>query len=323
MATERELSDFLASVEKRAFKRSVYHVRDEEAALDIVQDSMMKLAEHYGDKPANELPMLFQRILSNCTLDWFRRQKTRNALFSNLSDFESASDEGDFDLLETYSSPEQSQQVESAEDATRRAQVLRQIEGEIMELPARQRLSDALLGGHGRGRNRRGHGLLGRQCQDPLLPGRRSPQQGTEGKGNSTMTTTDPLRASAADQFGRAVAMRLAAGADELPYEVRERLRAARARALAARKLPEATPVIVGRGGAATLAGERSWFNRLASVLPLLVLAAGLVLIYNFQSDRRATELAEVDAALLTDELPPAAYADPGFLQFLKTGGGD
>ena len=103
MATEQELSDFLKSVEKRAFKRSVYHVRDEEAALDIVQDSMMKLAEHYGDKPPNELPMLFQRILSNCTLDWFRRQKTRNALFSNLSDFESASDDGDFDLLETFS----------------------------------------------------------------------------------------------------------------------------------------------------------------------------------------------------------------------------
>ena len=139
MATERELSDFLKSVEKRAFKRSVYHVRDDEAALDIVQEAMMKLAEHYGDKPTAELPMLFQRILSNCTLDWFRRQKTRNALFSNLSDFESASDEGDFDLLETYVSPEHSQQVESAEDATRRAQILREIEGEIQELPARQR----------------------------------------------------------------------------------------------------------------------------------------------------------------------------------------
>jgi len=139
LATERELSDFLKSVEKRAFKRSVYHVRDEEAALDIVQDSMMKLAEHYGDKPLNELPMLFQRILSNCTLDWFRRQKTRNALFSNLSDFESAGDEGDFDLLETYSAIENSQQVESAEDATRRAQILREIESEIKELPARQR----------------------------------------------------------------------------------------------------------------------------------------------------------------------------------------
>ena len=76
LATERELSLFLQSVEKRAFKRSLYHVRDEEAALDIVQDSMMKLAEHYGDKQASELPMLFHRILSNTTLDWFRRNKT-------------------------------------------------------------------------------------------------------------------------------------------------------------------------------------------------------------------------------------------------------
>ncbi|MBI5276974.1 MAG: RNA polymerase sigma factor [Burkholderiales bacterium] len=140
MATERELSDFLQSVEKRAFKRTVYHVRDEDSALDIVQDSMMKLAIHYGDKPPEELPMLFQRILSNCTLDWFRRQKTRNALFSNLSDFESASEDGgDFDLLETYASSDPSQQVESAEDATRRAQILREIEAQIQELPPRQR----------------------------------------------------------------------------------------------------------------------------------------------------------------------------------------
>ena len=139
MATERELSDFLQSVERRAFKRTLYHVRDDEAALDIVQDSMMKLAEHYGDKPAGELPMLFQRILSNSTLDWFRRQKTRNALFSNLSDFEAAGEDGEFDLLETYAAADPSQQVESAEDATRRAQVLREIEAEIQALPARQR----------------------------------------------------------------------------------------------------------------------------------------------------------------------------------------
>jgi RNA polymerase sigma-70 factor, ECF subfamily len=139
LATERELSDFLKSVERRAFKRSIYHVRDEEAALDIVQDSMMKLAEHYGDKPLAELPMLFQRILSNCTLDWFRRQKTRNALFSNMSDFESASDDGDFDLLENLSPVQGSQETESAEDTTRRGQVLREIETQIEELPARQR----------------------------------------------------------------------------------------------------------------------------------------------------------------------------------------
>ncbi len=139
MATERELSDFLKSVEKRAFKRSIFHVRDEEAALDIVQDSMMKLAEHYGDKPIAELPMLFQRILSNTTLDWFRRQKTRRALFSNMSDFEGPDDEGgDFDLLETYNA-QNGVAEQSAEDHTTRVQTLALIEKEIQELPARQR----------------------------------------------------------------------------------------------------------------------------------------------------------------------------------------
>ena len=139
MATEQELSDFLKSVEKRAFKRSLYHVRNEESALDIVQDSMMKLAEHYGDKPPAELPMLFQRILSNCTLDWFRRNKTRNALFSNLSDFESPGDEGEFDLLETLAGADDSQMGESAQDQTQRAQTLHAIEFEIQQLPGRQR----------------------------------------------------------------------------------------------------------------------------------------------------------------------------------------
>jgi RNA polymerase sigma-70 factor (ECF subfamily) len=138
LASEHELSEFLKSVEKRAFKRSVYHVRREEVALDIVQDSMMKLAEHYGHKPVEELPMLFQRILSNCTLDWFRRQKTQNALFSNMSDFESL-DDGDFDLLETLHAASNSEQNDSAETLTQRAQTLREIEIEIQQLPARQR----------------------------------------------------------------------------------------------------------------------------------------------------------------------------------------
>lgn len=139
LATEQELSDFLKSVEGRAFKRSVYHVRNEQAALDIVQDSMMKLAEHYGHKPVNELPMLFQRILSNCTLDWFRRQKTYNALFSTMGDFESSNEDGDFDLLETLHSESVPEQNESSETQLERAQTLRAIETEILELPTRQR----------------------------------------------------------------------------------------------------------------------------------------------------------------------------------------
>jgi RNA polymerase sigma-70 factor (ECF subfamily) len=135
LATEQELSGFLRSVEKRAFKRAVYQVRDEDAALDIVQDSMIKLAERYGDKPPAELPLLFQRILSTTTLDWFRRQKTRNALFSSMSDYESPNG-GDFDLLDALTDGEQ---IESAEDTTRRAEILREIELQIQDLPARQR----------------------------------------------------------------------------------------------------------------------------------------------------------------------------------------
>ncbi|MBN9330428.1 MAG: RNA polymerase sigma factor [Comamonas sp. SCN 67-35] len=142
MATEQELSDFLKGVERRAFKRTVYHVRNEEAALDIVQDSMLKLSVHYGDKPPGELPMLFQRILTNCTLDWFRRQKTRNALFTNMSDFEGPSDDGqDFDPLETWLAPGQSESEtgQSAEDAVKRRQTFEAIEAAIEQLPARQR----------------------------------------------------------------------------------------------------------------------------------------------------------------------------------------
>ncbi len=139
LASESELTEFLKSVEKRAFKRSVYHVRNEESALDIVQDSMMKLSEHYGHKPIEELPMLFQRILSNCTLDWFRRQKVQNALFSNMSDFESANEDDDFNLLEALDASSGSDLGESAEIITDRAQTLRGIEAEIQQLPGRQR----------------------------------------------------------------------------------------------------------------------------------------------------------------------------------------
>lgn len=139
MASEKELSDFLKSIEKRAFKRAVYAVRDEDAALDIVQDSMIRLAEKYFDRPAAELPLLFQRILSNATMDWFRRQKVRNAVVRNFSDFESPDADGDFDILETLEALDDSRASESAADSVSRAQILLAIDGEVAQLPARQR----------------------------------------------------------------------------------------------------------------------------------------------------------------------------------------
>ncbi len=80
LASRNELSTFLAGVERRAFKQAVFAVRDEDAALDIVQDAMLRLAEKYGANPADELPMLFQRILQNAIRDCFRRQKVRSTV---------------------------------------------------------------------------------------------------------------------------------------------------------------------------------------------------------------------------------------------------
>jgi RNA polymerase sigma-70 factor (ECF subfamily) len=140
LATDKELSDFLKSVEKRAFKRTAYTVRNDDAALDIVQDAMIRLAEKYVDRPPAELPLIFQRILSNATMDWFRRQKVRNALFVNLGDFEGADDDGgDFDLLELLDTSGARTSTENAADSVGRMQTLRLIDAHVSLLPTRQR----------------------------------------------------------------------------------------------------------------------------------------------------------------------------------------
>ena len=95
LASEGELREFLAGVERRAFKQALFAVRDEEAALDIVQDAMLKLAEKYGDKPAGELPMLFQRILQNTIRDHFRRSKVRSLWTTLLSSLSPAHEDPD------------------------------------------------------------------------------------------------------------------------------------------------------------------------------------------------------------------------------------
>ena len=139
MATDKELSDFLASVEKRAFKQAAYAVRRDESALDIVQDAMIKLAEKYGDRPVSELPMLFQRILQNTISDFFRREKVRNTWVSLFSSISMNQDGDDFDVLEVYQGDENREIVESSADKLERAEILTIIEEEIEKLPVRQR----------------------------------------------------------------------------------------------------------------------------------------------------------------------------------------
>ncbi|KQP14920.1 DUF3619 family protein [Pseudorhodoferax sp. Leaf267] len=130
------------------------------------------------------------------------------------------------------------------------------------------------------------------------------------------------------DQIGRRIATRLSAANAEIEHDILERLRVARQQAVAQRKIAStvvASGVAMSSGGAAALhfhdAERPGLWSRVAAALPLLALVAGLLAIYVTQNDNRADEVAEIDAALLTDDLPPAAYADQGFMQFLKHDG--
>jgi RNA polymerase sigma-70 factor, ECF subfamily len=137
MASSQELSDFLREVERRAFKQTVYAVRDEHAALDIVQDAMLKLAEKYADKPATEYPMLFQRILQNTMRDFWRRQKVRSLWTTLLSSFGAGKDgEEDHDPLDTIDVEDE---ADNPVVQLERSQTMAVIEKAIEKLPARQR----------------------------------------------------------------------------------------------------------------------------------------------------------------------------------------
>lgn len=139
MATRQELSDFLTQVERRAFKQTAYAVRDEHAALDIVQDAMMKLSVKYAVRPSSEFPMLFQRILQNAIRDFWRRQKVRNIWTSLLSSFSITGEDGeDSDPLEAITSSNHDGRNEPEVQLEQR-QTMALIEDALTKLPARQR----------------------------------------------------------------------------------------------------------------------------------------------------------------------------------------
>ncbi len=140
LATPKEIAGFLAAVERRAFKQAMFATRDDDAALDIVQDAMLKLAEKYSAKPAEELPMLFARILQNTIYDHFRRQKVRNTWTTLLSAFGKGDDKDDeFDLLENLPAKSASSLAADPAGQFEQVQVVGMIEMALKRLPARQR----------------------------------------------------------------------------------------------------------------------------------------------------------------------------------------
>jgi hypothetical protein len=118
----------------------------------------------------------------------------------------------------------------------------------------------------------------------------------------------------------------LSDGVRTLPHDITERLRFSREQALAkAREMRLAPQAVPGRpawmnsAGTLVLGGPLPGWHRALSVLPLLMLLAGMFLIDHWATREQVLAVADVDAVLLADDLPPAAYQDPGFIDFLRT----
>jgi RNA polymerase sigma-70 factor (ECF subfamily) len=118
----------------------MFATRDEDAALDIVQDAMLKLTEKYAGKPAEELPMLFSRILQNTIHDHFRRQKVRNTWTTLLSAFGKGDEKDEeFDPLETLQAKSDATGADDPARQVEQVQVVALVEQALSRLPARQR----------------------------------------------------------------------------------------------------------------------------------------------------------------------------------------
>lgn len=139
LATQQELSNFLAEAERRAYKQALFAVRDEHSALDIVQDAMFKLVEKYAAKPTAELPLLFQRILQNTIRDHYRRQKVRSLWTTLFSSLNPGPEGEDSDPLETLQVSGGSNWANGPAEQLERSQVIAFIELAMKNLPARQR----------------------------------------------------------------------------------------------------------------------------------------------------------------------------------------
>jgi hypothetical protein len=143
------------------------------------------------------------------------------------------------------------------------------------------------------------------------------------------MTTDNDQAArheAAQARFGYAVAARLTEAGERLAPDIEARLAQARSLALARQRQARARPALtwLGRGGAAVLgtgpAEGSPWRLRLGLALALPTLLFGLYALQHFQQERFVHRIADIDTALLLDDLPPQAYTDPGFRNYLREG---
>ena len=126
-------------------------------------------------------------------------------------------------------------------------------------------------------------------------------------------------------RFGARLASSLNERAASVPHDIAERLRVGREQAMARARLSsvrqpaeQRTTVGITPQGTALLGRGKGFWLQFASWMPLAVLVAGLVLIQQWTDREQVLAAAELDAVLLADDLPPAAWTDPGFREYLK-----
>jgi Protein of unknown function (DUF3619) len=145
----------------------------------------------------------------------------------------------------------------------------------------------------------------------------------------SLFQAQDSLHANVEARLAARLATSLAELSETVPHDIAERLRVAREQALAVARearrsaaVGQGAPVVLGvsRSGAAVLGSGAPWWQRAASLLPLVALLIGLVLIEHQAQREQVHAAAVIDSQLLADDLPPAAYSDLGFAEFLRSG---
>lgn len=135
-----ELDRFFISIEKRAFFRAKLAVGNDDDAIELVQDAMLKLVMNYADKPEEEWRFLFNKLLENRIIDWHRQQKVRNRWQSLLAHFSSGKNEEQDSLEEGNNGIDQAED-QHALNAVEKLIVDRSMEEcvpAIQQLPLRQ-----------------------------------------------------------------------------------------------------------------------------------------------------------------------------------------
>jgi hypothetical protein len=139
---------------------------------------------------------------------------------------------------------------------------------------------------------------------------------------NNSNTALHPTGRQALEaRIGLRIAARLSEGSERVDPDISERLRFAREKAVERARAARTadSPVVLSSGRSAVLGGTSNWWMRFASALPIVALVVGLMLIQYSHNQAQISTAAEVDADLLGDDLPPTAYSDAGFVEYLKT----